>query len=195
MDGLPLSEDELRDEIVTLLVAGHETTATSLAWAFERLARNPEPVARVASEALAGKSAYTDAVVTETLRLRPPIPVVVRRLRRPLTIGGHRLPAGVLVAPSAHLVHRRPDIYPQPHRFMPERFLGARPGTYSWIPFGGGIRRCVGAGFAMLEMRVVLAEVMRALSLEPCQRAPERAVRRAITLVPASGVEVLVRAR
>jgi cytochrome P450 len=190
-DGRPVDEQTLRDEIITLLMAGHETTATSIAWAFERLVRDLDRLERLAGDT---DRTYADAVVKETLRLRPPIPVVVRRLQRPLRIRGQWLPGGALVAPSAHLVHRRAEIYPDPHRFIPERFLGQRPGTYSWIPFGGGVRRCLGAGFAMLEMRVVLAAVLRTVALEPVGES-EPAVRRAVTLVPARGAEVIARAR
>ena len=193
-DGEPMQEDELRDELVTLLMAGHETTATSLAWAFERLVHAPDALSRLAEEVQSDDHAYADAVVKETLRLRPPVPVVVRRLTQPLEVAGHLLPAGVLVAPSAHLVHRRPELYPEPHRFVPERFLNHRPGTYGWIPFGGGTRRCLGAGFAALEMRVVITEVLRRVALAP-DGGPEAPLRRAVTLVPAGGAKVVARRR
>ena len=160
-DGSPMSDEELRDELMTLLVAGHETTATALAWAIERLVRHPEKLRRVADEAEAGEDEYTDAVAKETLRLRPVIPVVVRMLQEPMEIGGNLLPAGARVTPNILLMHRREDIYPDPHQFRPERFLEQPAGTYTWIPFGGGVRRCLGASFALFEMKTVLQEVAR----------------------------------
>jgi len=159
-DGTALTDAELRDELITLLVAGHESTATMLAWAFERLVRHPDKLARVREEALAGEEAYVEAVVQETLRLRPVLPIVLRRLAAPLEIGGRPLPAGAWVAPCAYLVQRRPDLYPDPLAFRPERFLDSRPGTYAWMPFGGGVRRCLGASFAQLEMKCVLQAVV-----------------------------------
>jgi cytochrome P450 len=192
-DGRPMSDSELRDELMTLLVAGHETTATALAWAIERLVRHPEKLARLASEAAAGDDAYADAVAKETLRLRPVIPMVVRRLKEPMEIGGWLLPAGVSVAPSIYLMHRRPDVYPDPAAFRPERFLERPAGTYTWIPFGGGVRRCLGATFALFEMRVVLATLVTRLRLRPAAPRSERVVRRTpITLAPAQGAEVVV---
>ena len=149
--GEPMTDAELRDELMTLLTAGHETTATSLAWAVERLVRQPGGLER-----LAGDPAYVDAVVKETLRLRPVIALVLRKLLEPLEVGGHELPAGTTVAPVILLVHRREDVYPEPEAFRPERFLDRAPGTYSWIPFGGGVRRCLGAAFAQVEMQTVL---------------------------------------
>ncbi len=186
-DGTPMADDELRDELLTLLVAGHETTATALSWAFERLVRDPARLERLAS----GDDAYADAVVKETLRLRPVIPVVVRRLVEPMEIGGHLLPAGIAVAPSVHLIHQREDIYPEPRRFRPERFLEQPAGTYTWIPFGGGVRRCLGASFALFEMKVVLQTVARRLWLEPADPAPEGIKRRLIVLTPDRNAEVV----
>ena len=190
-DGSPMTDAELRDELVTLLVAGHETTATALSWSLERLVRHPDKLARLSDEVAAGEDAYLEAVVHETLRLRPVVPVVLRRLARPLRIGGYDLPAGVKVAPSILLIHRRPDVYPEPHRFLPERFLERPPGTYTWIPFGGGVRRCLGAAFALFEMRIALATVVRDAHLRAADPASERIGRRAITLVPARGAEVV----
>jgi cytochrome P450 len=184
--GEPMSDVELRDELMTLLVAGHETTATSLAWAVERLVRHPGGLER-----LAGDPAYVDAVVKEILRLRPVVAIVLRRLLEPLEVGGHELPAGATVAPCILLVHRREDVYPEPDAFRPERFLDQAPGTYSWIPFGGGVRRCLGAAFAQVEMQVVLETLAESARLEPVgdDEAPRR---RGVTLVPARGA--LVRA-
>ena len=183
-DGEPMSDLELRDELMTLLTAGHETTATSLAWAIERLVRHPGGLER-----LAGDPAYVDAVVKEILRLRPVIALVLRRLLEPLEVGGHELPAGTTVAPVILLVHRREDVYPEPEAFRPERFLGQPPGTYSWIPFGGGVRRCLGAAFAQVEMQTVLQTLAETVSLEAVGGA-EPVRRRGITLAPARGGQV-----
>jgi cytochrome P450 family 135 len=184
--GRGLSDAELRDELMTLLVAGHEPTANSLAWAFERLARTSGGLERVAADA-----AYAEAAVRETLRLRPVIALVARRLTRAAEIGGRALPAGAIVTPCILLVHRRPDVYPQPDEFRPERFLDTPPGTYTWIPFGGGVRRCIGASFAQMEMQVVLRTIAARVALEAVGE-PEPVRRRAITLVPARGGEVRV---
>jgi cytochrome P450 family 135 len=194
-DGSPMSDEELRDELMTLLVAGHETTASSLAWAVERLVRHPEALARLRDEAEAGGSEFADAVCKETLRLRPILSLVVRRLKEPMEIGGRPLPAGVTVAPCIYLVHRRPDVYPDPLVFRPERFLGASAGTYTWFPFGGGVRRCLGASFALMEMRIVLQELVAALDLKAADPRPERFVRRAITNAPRRGGEVVAERR
>ena len=191
-DGSPMSDEELRDELMTLLVAGHETTASSLAWAVERLVRNPGVLGRLRDEAASGDDEYVDAVCKETLRLRPILALVLRRLTEPMEIGGRLLPAGVNLAPCIYLVHRRPDVYPEPHAFRPERFIEQPAGTYTWIPFGGGVRRCLGASFALLEMRVVLRELVSRLELRAAGAQPERIARRAITLVPERGGEVVV---
>ncbi len=190
--GAPMSDRELRDELLTLLVAGHETTATALAWAVERLTRHPDKLDRLAADVRAGETGYLDAVVTETLRLRPVISLVARRLQVPIEIGGWSLPAGIVVAPSIYLVHRRPDLYPEPERFEPERFLGNSPGTYTWIPFGGGVRRCLGGAFAQFEMAVVLGELVRRRRLEPVRQEPEAVLRRAITETPRRDAEVVL---
>jgi cytochrome P450 family 135 len=193
-DGRPMSDRELRDELMTLLVAGHETTATGLSWAIELLARHPEALSRLEDEVAAGGEEYLDAVIKETLRLRPVIALVLRRLVEPMEIGGRLLPAGVSVAPSIYLVHRRPDIYPEPERFRPERFLERPAGTYTWIPFGGGVRRCLGASFAEFEMSVVLRELVARRKVRPAG-GPEHSVRSTITNVPNRGAEVLVTQR
>jgi len=194
-DGSPMSDRELRDELLTLLVAGHETTATALAWAVERLIRHPDKLDRLSAEVRAGETEYLDAVVTETLRLRPVISLVARRLTEPVTIGGWELPAGITVTPSIYLVHRRPDVYPNPERFEPERFLGTKPGTYTWIPFGGGTRRCLGAALAMAEQRIVLRAIARRVDLEAPDPRPERGQHRNVTLIPHVGGLVRVRSR
>ena len=190
-DGSAMSDQELRDELMTLLVAGHETTATALAWALERLVRHPDKLQRLRADVAAGEDEYLEAVVKETLRLRPILPLVARRLTAPMEIGGHLLPAGVRVTPCIYLVHRRPDVYPEPRRFRPERFLEQPAGTYTWIPFGGGVRRCLGASFAMFEMKAVLSELVASRSLAPARAASERVSRRAITLTPQHGAEVV----
>ena len=188
-DGSPMTGDELRDELTTLLVAGHETTATALSWALERLARHPGAWARLRE----GDEPYLDAVIKETLRLRPVLPIVLRRLKAPMEIGGFELPAGVAAAPCIYLVHRREDLYPDARAFRPERFLERPAGTYTWFPFGGGIRRCLGAAFAQFEMAAVLRVLARRCSrLEPDAVAAEPVVRRAITLVPGRGGSVVV---
>jgi len=191
-DGSPMSDREIRDELLTLLVAGHETTATALSWAVERLTRHPEKLARLADEVHAGETGYLEAVVTETLRLRPVISIVARFLRAPVEIGGWELPAGVTVAPSIYLVHRRPDVYPNPERFEPERFLENSPGTYTWIPFGGGVRRCIGGAFAHFEMQTVLTELVKRRGLRPARPASEPVLRRAITETPRHDAEVVL---
>jgi cytochrome P450 family 135 len=190
-DGRPMSDRELRDELMTLLVAGHETTATALSWAIELLARHPAELERLEADVAHGDGAYLDAVIKETLRLRPVIALVLRRLMEPMEIGGRLLPAGVSVAPSIYLVHRNPDVYPEPERFRPERFLERPAGTYTWIPFGGGVRRCLGGAFAEFEMSVVLRELVARRSLRPVGRVPEHSVRSTITNVPNRGAEVL----
>ena len=194
-DGSPMSDKELRDELMTLLVAGHETSATSLAWALEALVRHPAALARLREEVDAGEDAYIDAVIQETLRLRPVVALVLRRLTEPMEIGGRLLPAGATVAPCIYLLHRRPDVYPNPRAFRPERFLEQPPGTYTWIPFGGGVRRCLGASFAQFEMKVVLRELVSRLELRAARPRGERRVRRAIIFAPERGGEIVATRR
>ncbi|HVY96099.1 MAG TPA: cytochrome P450 [Solirubrobacterales bacterium] len=191
-DGSPMSDAEIRDELLTLLVAGHETTATALAWALERLTRHPEKLDRLRAEALAGENAYMTATIQETLRLRPVIVLVIRKLTEPVELGGYEIPAGARVTPSIYLIHRDPEIYPEPDRFLPERFLENPPGTYTWIPFGGGVRRCLGASFAQFEMEIVLRELVTRRQLAPARSKPERNFRRAITETPRHNAEVVL---
>jgi cytochrome P450 len=187
-DGGALSDRELRDELMTLLVAGHETTASLLSWALTEVARDPEAQARLAS----GEEGLAEAAITETLRLHPPVPLgSLRRLRHPMTIAGWQLPAGATVASCSLLIHRRPDIYEQPTTWRADRFLSTRPPPGAWIPFGGGVRRCVGAAFAQFEARTVLDEVTRALELRPTGRPSRRVGRRGIVLVPPRGGPVI----
>jgi hypothetical protein len=196
-DGSPMSAQELRDELMTALVAGHETTASQLAWAFERLAREPSVMRRVTEELDEGNGdAYLTATIQEILRLKPVLAEAEPRVvKRPIEIGGVEYPPGVALVASAYLVHHDPDIYPQPYAFRPERFLERAPGTYTWIPFGGGRTRCLGASFALLEMKVVLSAVLRKCVLAPADPAPERTRRRSITLSPAGQASVLLRDR
>ena len=195
-DGSAMSDQELRDELMTLLVAGHETSATALAWALEALSRHPAVLNRLRDEVDAGDGdTYLEAVVQETLRLRPVIALVLRRLTEPMEIGGRLLPAGVNVAPCIYLMHRRPDVYDEPRAFRPERFLEQPPGTYTWIPFGGGVRRCLGASFAQFEIKVVLRELVARLEIRPARPQPERRVRRAIVFAPERGGELVVERR
>jgi cytochrome P450 family 135 len=189
-DGQSMSDGELRDELMTLLVAGHETTATGLSWAVELLSHHPVERSRLEDSVAAGEDQYLDAVIKETLRLRPVIALVLRKLVEPMEIGGRVLPAGVSVAPSIYLVHRNPEIYPEPKRFRPERFIEQPAGTYTWIPFGGGVRRCLGAAFAEFEMSVVLRELVSRRRIQPVGE-PEHSVRSTITNVPNRGAEVL----
>jgi cytochrome P450 len=188
-DGSPMSEQELRDELMTLLVAGHETTASALAWAFERISRHPAVLGALEAEINAGEDdAYLTATIYETLRRRPVLPNVAPRItRQPVKVGDRSYPPGVGLVPCAYLVHHDPTIYPDPYAFRPERFLGQAPGTYTWIPFGGGRRRCLGSSFAILEMKQVLRAVMRARKLRIVSDGFERPQRRNITIKPGRG--------
>jgi cytochrome P450 len=232
--GQPMSDEEVHDDLLTLMVAGHETTATSLAWTFERLLSEPEVLARATAEveAVLGRGSiedsfpppvsaaapssrppprsgepvssrypttlprfeYLDAILKETLRLRPIIPVVGRLLSAPFALAGYTLPAGTAVWPCIHLAQRRADTYAEPERFWPDRWLGARVDPYAWLPFGGGVRRCIGMGFALYEMKVILATVLAHARLRPASPVPERTVRRAITMFPAEGTQVVMTA-
>src|SRR5213592_1154157 len=206
-DGQAMSDEELRDQMVTLLLAGHETTATALAWAVHHIIENPDVLASIRTEldrelgdgplhpGHVMRLEYLDAVVKETLRLRPVIGEVGRVLKRPMRIGGWDLPAGVEASPSIYLVHRRPDVWPDPERFDPQRFVGSRPSPYEFLPFGGGTRRCLGMAFALYEMKVVLAEVLRRVDLVRAPGYRMRMVRRAITFAPSEGMPVVVEKR
>ncbi|MET0559631.1 MAG: cytochrome P450, partial [Solirubrobacterales bacterium] len=182
-DGGEMSESDLRDELMTLLTDG--PTSSSLAWTFERLLRHPEKLERSCAEARNGSDGeYLDAVIKETLRLCPPVPVVVRRLREPMELGGYSIPAGTTVAPCVHLIHRDEATYPHPKRFLPERFLEQPTGTYTWIPFGGGVRRCLAASYAELEMKRVMRTVLREVELRPVGEGSERMRKSAISFSP-----------
>ena len=202
-DGEAMTDAELRDELVTLLLAGHETTATSAAWAVERLVRHPAKLRRLIDEVDAAEQGageeYMTAVVNETLRVRPVVPIVARMLTDELQVGAYLLAAGTRVTPCIYLTNRNPRVYDEPTEFRPERFLESGPETFSWIPFGGGIRRCIGAAFAQLEMKLILrtalSELEPSLPSGPLWRGGEWNRRRAITLVPAAGTRVVWRRR
>jgi cytochrome P450 len=196
--GEALSDKELRDELLTLVLAGHETTANSLAWTWERLVRTPDAhdALREAVRSEGDAAERIEATIVEGMRSRPVIPLIGRRVMVPWRLGEYAVPADTPVAISILLVHHREDVYPQPFEFRPERWLGGRkPGTYEWIPFGGGIRRCLGAALAMAEQRVVLETIARRLDLEAADPAPERALHRNVTMIPAHGARVVIRSR
>jgi cytochrome P450 len=190
-EGEAMSDRELRDELVTVLGAGHETTATGLAWAVERLTRNPRVLARLRESVAAGEEEYLNATVKETLRARPVIVDVARRLTAPASVGGYELPAGQFVLPAIAALHYREDLFPDPDEFRPERFLDAKVDNYAWIPFGGGIRRCIGAAFAEYEMRTILREFVERAELQAIDPQPEKVRVRNITLAPARGTMVV----
>jgi cytochrome P450 family 135 len=187
----PMTDEELRDQLLTLLLAGHETTATGLAWAFERLLRTPDALARVEEEIAAGEDLYLDAVVKETLRVRPVIFDVARKLKQPVEVGGYMVPAGVTLMPALGIVQRSAASWNAPGEFRPERFLDGQPEPYTWIPFGGGTRRCLGAAFASFEMKTVLRTVLAGLELRAERPEPEAVRMRHITLVPGRGAKAV----
>jgi cytochrome P450 family 135 len=192
-EGGAFTDVELRDQLMTLLIAGHETTATGLTWAIERLSRTPRARDRLAASILEGEDDYLDAAVKETLRIRPPIVNVPRTTTEPVELGGHRIAPGTSVAAMLSLTHRRPDLWPAPLAFRPERFLEGKPLPYSFVPFGGGIRRCIGASLAMLEMRVVLRAAMRRFRLEAPEEPEERIRLYGPVLAPSRGGRVILR--
>lgn len=197
-DGRPLTDQELRDELLSLVLAGHETTANSLAWTFERLLRTPAAYDRLRELTRAGGAeadAFVEATIHEGMRNRPVIPMIVRMVMRPWRLGEYVLPARTPVAVSIAALHHREDVYPEPFAFAPERFLDRKPGTYTWIPFGGGIRRCLGASLAMAEQRVVLAAVARRTDLFAPDADPERPRQRNVTMIPHRGARVVVARR
>jgi cytochrome P450 len=195
-EGAPLTDQELRDELMSLVLAGHETTANSLAWIFERLLRTPAPYARlrdlVRTDDRPAAQEYIEATIHEGMRDRPVIPMIARLVMRPWRFGEYTVPARTPVGVSIIALHHRADVYPDPQAFTPERFVGAKPGTYTWIPFGGGIRRCLGATLAMAEQRVVLAAIARRTDLVAPDPTPERARMRNVTMIPRGGCQVLV---
>ena len=196
-DGSPMSAQELRDELLTMLVAGHETTAGTLAWTFDRLLGAPSVLGRLVSGVDGGEDeGYLTATIQESMRSRPVLPNVEPRLTmRPIEINGWTYPAGVCLTPNAYLVHHDPEVYPDPYSFRPERFLDTPPGTYTWLPFGGGRRRCIGASFAMVEMKIVLASLLRECEITRAGDGHEPTRRRNITIRPKDGTRVLLRGR
>jgi cytochrome P450 len=194
-DGSRMDDGELRDQLMTLLLAGHETTATGLAWTFDLLLHAPEALARLLAELRSGGDAYLDAVITESLRLRPVVPMTGRLLREPASLGGYELDAGQVVLAAIYMAHTNPDSYPEPFQFRPERFLSEGPDTYSWVPFGGGTRRCIGAAFAQMEMRVVLRTILGSVRVEAADPRPEGMTRRNVTLSPCNGTRVVAERR
>jgi cytochrome P450 len=196
-DGETLTDRELRDELLTLVLAGHETTANSLAWTWERLVRTPHAYDLLYDAVRSDEDAEAtiEATITEGMRSRPVIPIIGRRVSVPWRLGDYAVPAGTPLTMSILLIHHREDLYPQPFAFKPERWFGRKPGTYEWIPFGGGIRRCLGAALAMAEQRVVLDAMVRRLDIEAADPEPERAVHRNVTMIPANGARVVVRNR
>jgi cytochrome P450 family 135 len=194
-DGTPMTDQELRDELLTMLMAGQETTTAALSWAFERLARNQAVTDRVVGELERGDQGYLDATIREILRQRPPIPVAARKLRAPLELGDYVVPAGWVVMACIHLLHREPAVYPDPDEFRPERFLLDPPPKHAWLPFGGGVRRCLGANLAQLEMRVVLRTVLPRIRFEPVSDAPEAIRRRRFAFSPAEDATLVLSER
>lgn len=191
-DGSPMSDRELRDELVTVIGAGHETTATGLAWAIERLVRTPRVLAQARESIAAGEDDYLDAVVKETLRTRPVITDVARKLTAPTEVAGYELPAGTFIMPAILVIHHREDLYPEPLEFRPERFLEGQGEAFAWIPFGGGVRRCIGAAFAQYEMRIVLSAILQRAELRAADPRPERMRPRNITVAPGEGARVVL---
>jgi cytochrome P450 family 135 len=193
--GEHMTDTELRDQLVTLLLAGHETTATSLAWTFERLLRNPQALARLRSSLAAGEEDYLECVIKESMRSRPVVSYAMRRVSEPFAIGGYTAPKGSIIGTSIILTHSNPKIYPDPKAFRPERFADKRTDTYSWVPFGGGTRRCLGAAFATYEMKVVLRRVLERCELTAADPKPERPKRRFVTYTPRRGARVIMQRR
>jgi cytochrome P450 family 135 len=193
--GEPLSDAELRDQLVGLLLAGHDTTAAALTWAVERASRNPHAQARMAEEVAGGGTEYLDAAIRETLRTRPAVADVLRTTAREIELGGHRIPAGTMVSAMVAATHRRRDLWERPREFRPERFLGERPAPYAFAPFGGGLRRCVGTGLALLQLQVVLAATVRRFVVLPVPGREEPARLAGLALVPARGGRVVLQPR
>jgi len=194
-DGEPMNDRELRDEMVTVIGAGHETTATGLAWAIERLTRNPRVLARLRESLAAGEEDYMAATVKETLRARPVIADIARKLTAPATIDGYEFAAGTFVLPAIAALHYREDVFPEPEEFRPERFLDGKADNYAWIPFGGGIRRCIGAAFAEYEMRTILGEFVTRADLRAAETKAEKVRVRNITMAPSKGGRVVLERR
>ena len=196
-EGEAMDDKEVRDELLTLVLAGHETTANTLSWTWERLVRNPDAHEALREATRNGGNAeeQVEATIIESMRSRPVVPFIGRRVTVPWQLGPYGVSADTPIGMSILLVHHREDLYPEPFEFLPERWLGRKPGTYEWIPFGGGIRRCLGAALAMAEMRVVLEATARRLDLEAAEPEPERALHRNVTMIPSRGCRVVLRGR
>jgi cytochrome P450 family 135 len=192
-DGTRMSDSELRDQLLTLLLAGHETTATALAWTFDLLLHTPGELERLVAALDAGDDDYLEWTIAESLRLRPVVPLTGRQLREPATLGGFELDEGTIAFAAIYLAHTNPARYPDPFAFRPERFAERPPETYAWLPFGGGTRRCIGASFAQMEMRVVLRTILDSVALEAARERPEPMMRRNVTLSPPDGVRAIAR--
>ncbi|MUM17614.1 cytochrome P450 [Mycobacterium sp. CBMA 623] len=190
-DGNGLSDSEIRDDLITLMLAGHETTATTLAWLMDLLLHHPASLARVRAEAINGDATYTTAVINETLRLRPPVPFTGRYAAAPFRMGNHTVAPGTHIVVHINAINHHPETYAEPDEFRPERFLDAKPQTYAWLPFGGGIKRCIGANFSMLELQTVLHTMLRHGDFQPAHERQERVVRQSVVLVPKNGTRVL----
>ena len=194
-DGEALSDSEIRDDLITLMLAGHETTATTLAWIFDLLLHHPDALRRVQAEAMSGEEAFTTAVINETLRIRPPAPFTARVAAQPFPVGGYCVEAGTRIVVHIIAINRNPQIYDHPNEFRPERFLGTRPETYAWVPFGGGVKRCLGAAFTVRELITVLHTLLREGDFNAVDENPEKIVRRSIMLAPRFGTRVRFRPR
>jgi hypothetical protein len=194
-DGEALSDSEIRDDLITLMLAGHETTATTLAWIFDLLLHHPDALRRVQAEAISGEETFTTAVINETLRIRPPAPFTARVAAQPFPVGGYRVEAGTRIVVHIIAINRNPHIYDHPNEFRPERFLGTRPETYAWVPFGGGVKRCLGAAFTVRELITVLHTLLREGEFSAVDEKPEKIVRRSIMLAPRFGTRVTFRPR
>jgi cytochrome P450 len=194
-DGTAMSDVEIRDELVTLLMQGHQSTGTALAWALERLTRHPDVLERLRDEAQAGQEEYLDAVVKELLRIRPPLPMALRMAKQPYEIGGYEVEPGMSLAPCSFIIHRRPDIYPDPLQFRPERFLGKPESPYTWFPFGGPPRNCIGRSFATMEIKMVLRTLVLNARFEPSAEPDEGFARRGVMFSPKQGGRVVLRER
>ena len=193
--GRLMSEAEICDAMRTLLLGGHDTTAYTLTWVLERVSRHPDMLTRLESAALDGDDEYLDAVIKEAMRLRPAFPLTARLATEPFELPGLTIPSGTMIAPYITLVNRRPEIYPDPLAFRPERFLDTRPGTYTWIPFGGGPRRCIGAAFSLTEARIVLKTILRHARLQPSHQRSERVAHRNVLIAPAHGGRITLQHR
>jgi len=193
--GHVMTDGEICDAMRTLLLGGHDTTASTLTWVLERISRHPDALARLEATVLDGDDDYLDAVIKEAMRLRPVAPLTARLATEPFELPGLTIPKGTMVVPFIALVHRRADLYPDPLAFRPERFLDTRAGTYTWIPFGGGPRRCLGAAFSLNEAQIILRTILREARIEPSRRRPERVAHRNVFVVPARGGRITLRRR